>query len=106
RVFTYRPRQCDSTCPMVFVLHGAKRDGYAMLNSWQPLADLHKVILLSPQFEAKQWPKAAAYNHGDVKEQASREKWAFSAIEHIFDEVNDGQKDYVIFGQGSGGQFV
>jgi pimeloyl-ACP methyl ester carboxylesterase len=106
RVFTYRPKQCDSTCPMVFVLHGAKRDAYALLNAWQPLADLHKFIVLAPQFEARHWQKAAGYNQGDVKGEANREKWAYSAIEHVFDEVNDGQKDYVIFGQGAGGQFV
>ena len=26
KVYTYRPRQCDSNCPMVFVLAGVKRD--------------------------------------------------------------------------------
>ncbi|HEX7605545.1 MAG TPA: hypothetical protein VF348_02460, partial [Usitatibacter sp.] len=25
RVYTYRPRTCDSTCPIVIVLHGASR---------------------------------------------------------------------------------
>ena len=24
RVYTYRPRACDTTCPMVFVMHGSK----------------------------------------------------------------------------------
>jgi hypothetical protein len=107
RVFTYRPKKCDSTCPIVFVLHGAKRDAYPYMKEWGAIADLHSVIVIGPQFEDRLWPKAAAYNAGDVKEQAaSREKWTFSAIEHIFDEVRDGQKDYVLFGYGAGGQFV
>ena len=106
RVFTYRPRQCDTKCPIVFVLHGAKRDAYPYMKDWASVADDHKVILIGPQFEARHWPKAAAYNAGDVKEQPDREKWAFAAIEHIFDEVRDGQNDYVIFGHGAGAQLV
>ena len=106
RVFTYRPRQCDSTCPIVIVLHGVKRDAYQYLGYWTPIADLHKFIVVAPQFEGRYWPKAAGYNMGDVKDQPDREKWAYSAIEHIFDEVRDGQKDYVIFGHSAGGQFV
>jgi pimeloyl-ACP methyl ester carboxylesterase len=106
RVFTYRPKQCDSTCPIVIVLHGAKRDAYPYMKQWGSIADLHKVIVIGPQFEARHWPRAAAYNAGDVKEQPDREKWAFAAIEHIFEEVRDGQKDYVLFGHGAGAQFV
>jgi hypothetical protein len=106
RVFTYRPAKCDSRCPILFVLHGAKRDAYPYMKDWASVADDHKVILIGPQFEDRHWPKSSAYNAGDVKEQPSREKWAFSAIEHIFDEINDGQKDYVIFGHGAGAQFV
>ena len=106
RVFTYRPKQCDSTCPIMIVLHGAKRDAYPYMKEWASVADDHKLILIGPQFEARHWPKASAYNAGDVKEQPDREKWAFAAIEHIFDEVRDGQKDYVLFGHGAGAQMV
>jgi pimeloyl-ACP methyl ester carboxylesterase len=38
--------------------------------------------------------------------QADREKWAYSAIEHLFDEVRDGHNGYAIFGHSAGGQFV
>lgn len=106
RVFTYRPRQCDSTCPIMIVLHGSKRDAYPYMKDWASVADDHKMILIGPQFEDRHWPKSAAYNAGDVKDQPDREKWAFSAIEHIFDEVRDGQKDYVLFGHGAGAQLV
>ena len=30
RVFTYRPRQCDSACPILFALHGKQRAASAM----------------------------------------------------------------------------
>ena len=106
RVFTYRPKQCDETCPIVIVLHGAKRDAYPYMKDWGSIADERKVIVIGPQFEARHWPKSAGYNAGDVKEQADRAKWAFAAIEHLFDEVRVGQNDYVIFGHGAGAQFV
>jgi hypothetical protein len=106
RVFTYRPKACDTTCPILIVLHGAKRDAYPYMKDWASVADDHKVILIGPQFEERHWPKAAAYNEGDVKAQPGREGWVFAAIEHVFDEVRDGQKDYVIFGHGAGAQVV
>jgi pimeloyl-ACP methyl ester carboxylesterase len=106
RVFTYRPKQCDTTCPILVVLHGAKRDAYPYMKEWAAVADEHKVILIGPQFEARHWPGAAAYNAGDVKGEPDRQKWAFASIERIFDEVRDGQKDYVLFGHGAGAQLV
>jgi pimeloyl-ACP methyl ester carboxylesterase len=106
RVFTYRPKQCDTRCPIVIVLHGAKRDAYPYMKHWGAVADERNVIVIGPQFEARHWPKAAGYNAADVKEQPDREKWAFAAVEHIFDEVRDGQKDYVLFGHGAGAQLV
>jgi poly(3-hydroxybutyrate) depolymerase len=104
RVYTYRPRQCDSRCPIVFVLPGAKRDASAYRTHWELAADRSGFIVITPDFSA--WPKAAAYNLGDLAEQADREKWAFSVIEHLFDEVRDGQNDYRIFGHLAGAQFV
>ena len=106
RVFTYRPKQCDSKCPIMVVLHGAKRDAYPYMKEWASVADDHKMILIGPQFEARHWPRAAGYNAGDVKEQPDREKWVFAAIERIFDEVRDGQNEYVVFGHGAGAQVV
>ena len=106
RVYTYRARKCDETCPIVFVMHGMKRNAYDYLGYWEIIADAHNVIVIAPEFLQQRWPKAAAYNLGDVAEQRDREKWSFSAIEHLFDEVRAGQKDYAIFGHSAGGQFV
>jgi pimeloyl-ACP methyl ester carboxylesterase len=104
RVYTYRPRQCETRCPIVFVMHGAKRDASNYRTHWEFAADRYGFIVIAPEMHA--WPKAAAYNLGDVAAQDDREKWAFSMIEHLFDEVRDGQKDYRIFGHSAGGQFV
>ena len=105
-VYTYRPRKCDSRCPIVFVLHGTKRDASRYRDYWELLADRERVLIVAPTFSQNAWPRAAGYNLGGVAGQADREKWAFSAIEHLFDEVRDGHNGYAIFGHSAGGQFV
>ena len=104
KVYTYRPRQCDSNCPMVFVLAGVKRDASNYRQHWELAADRWGFIVVAPEFLS--WPKAAAYNLGDLAQQADREKWSYSVIEHLFDEMRVEQKDYRIFGHGAGAQFV
>lgn len=106
RVYTYRPRKCDTQCPILFVMAGEKRNAYDYLAHWELAADRHGFMVAAPEFAKDRWPRAAAYNLGDVAEQKDREKWTYSAIEHLFDEVRDGQKDYAIFGHSAGGQFV
>src|SRR5258708_4830409 len=106
RVYTYRPKACDTTCPIQFVLHGTKRNASNYRDHWTFLAARYKLLSVAPEFLGNQWPKAAGYNQGDVAAQPDREKWTFSAVEHIFDEGRDGQAQYAIFGHGAGGQFV
>ncbi|QJR14105.1 hypothetical protein [Usitatibacter palustris] len=106
RVYTYRPRACDTTCPIQIVLHGMSRNASKYRDDWELIADRYKILIVAPEFSTQYWPKAAKYNLGDVAEQTNPEKWTFSAIEHLFDEVRDGQKDYRIFGHSAGGQFV
>ena len=106
RVFTYRPRQCESTCPIVFAMHGKNRKGSNARDNWELAADRHGFIVVAPEFSEKHWPKAADYNLGGVADESNREKWAYSTIEHLFDEMRDGQKDYAIIGHSAGAQFV
>jgi poly(3-hydroxybutyrate) depolymerase len=106
RVYTYRPRKCDSTCPILFVMSGVKRNAYDYLGYWELISDRYNFIVIAPEFTNEHWPKAAAYSQGDVADNPNRERWSFSAIEHLFDEVRDGQKGYMIFGHSAGGQFV
>lgn len=106
RVYTYRPRSCDSTCPIQIVMHGAGRNAAAYRDYWELAADRYHFLVVAPEFSQRYWPKAAAYNLGDLAEQDNREKWTYSAVEHLFDEVRDGQAGYAIFGHSAGGQFV
>lgn len=106
RVYTYRPRKCDSGCPIMFVMHGMKRNAYDYIGHWELAADRWNFIVVAPEFLQAHWPRAAGYNLGGMKDEPNREKWAFAAIEHLFDEVRVDQKDYAIFGHSAGGQFV
>jgi poly(3-hydroxybutyrate) depolymerase len=106
RVYTYRPRKCDAKCPIQFVLHGVKRNASEYRDYWELLADKHGLIIVAPEFSQRHWSRAAGYNLGDVGRQADPQKWAFSAIEHLFDEVREGQADYRIFGHSAGAQFI
>src|SRR5258706_2143226 len=106
RVYTYRPRACDASCPMVIVMAGLKRNASAYRDYWELAADRYRFLVVAPEFTRELWPKAASYNLGGVGRESDREKWAFSAIEHLFDEMRDGQSSYVLFGHSAGGQFA
>lgn len=106
RVYTYRPRACDSKCPMWIVLHGMARNASALRDTWVDLADRYEFLVVAPEFSQKEWPRAAKYNLGDVAGNDNPEKWTYAAIDHLFEEMRDGQPDYRVFGHSAGGQFV
>src|SRR5262245_57566993 len=76
RVYTYRPRKCDSTCPILFSLPGEKRNAYDYLGHWELVADRNNFIVIAPEFLQKDWPKAASYELGGVEGEANKERWA------------------------------
>jgi pimeloyl-ACP methyl ester carboxylesterase len=106
RVYTYKPRKCDEKCPIQFVLHGLNRNASTYRDHWELPADNYGLVIVAPEFSQNHWKGAEGYNLGDVERQADREKWAFSAIEHLFDEVREGRTEYRIFGHSAGAQFV
>jgi len=106
RVYTYRPKKCDEKCPLQFVLHGLSRNASTYRDYWEIIADNYGLVIVAPEFSQTHWKGTAGYNLGDVESQPDREKWGFSAIEHLFDEVREGRTDYRIFGHSAGGQFV
>ena len=103
RVYTYRPAGCDASCPMVFSIHGVSRRASNYRDYWVDAADRYKLVVVAPEFSKQHWP---GYNEVDVRKEPDREKWAFSAIEHLFDQVGEGRKGYALFGHSAGGQFV
>ncbi len=103
RVYTYRPRACDSTCPMLIALHGATRKASDMRDYWELLADRYKFLVVTPEFTEEKYP-GDAYAIGGIGTDQNKEKWVIATVEHLFDEMRDGQAGYVLFGYSAGAQ--
>ena len=102
RVYTYRPAKCDAKCPLVITVHGVSRNASGYRDYWELAADRYNLVIVAPEFSREHW---AGFNEG-VRPNEPREKWAVSVIEHLFDEVGDGRKDYIVFGHSAGAQLV
>jgi poly(3-hydroxybutyrate) depolymerase len=106
-VYTYRPAACDAKCPLVIVMAGVHRDAERYRGYWEASADRYGLVIAAPELPNKTWRHAAAYNLGDMAAHPDDpSKWAYSAIEHLFDEIGEGRPGYVLFGHSAGGQFV
>src|SRR3982750_1555674 len=53
-VFTYRPRRCKSTCPIVFVLPGVQRNAGDYRSYWELKADKYEFLVVAVGFGQKQ----------------------------------------------------
>ena len=106
-VYTYRPESCDAKCPLVIVMHGVSRHASNYRGYWKAAADRYGLVIAAPEFSSRYWPRAAAYNLGDIAAHPhDPAKWSYSAVEHLFDEIAEGRTGYVLFGHSAGGQFV
>jgi hypothetical protein len=113
-VWYYRPSGFSSGSPLVFVMHGAKRDARRYRDEWAVYAEHAGFLLIVPEFSHKYYPGIREYNEGnlfDKKEKPIPEKdCAFTVIEHLFDFVKEAtgsqSPSYDIYGHSAGGQFV
>jgi len=113
-IWYLRPVDAKANAPLLFVLHGVGRDADRYIAEWVDIARAHGVVIVVPEFPAASFPKALAYNHGGLFDEAGnprpREAWAFSSIEPIFDAVKAREKlsagGYHIYGHSAGAQFV
>lgn len=102
--------------PILFSLHGSKRDGQAAVDYWKELAEKYGFIVIAPQFSLEYYPKEYDYRYGGVVsgsvflKPVPEEKWTLSAIEPIFDfvcnQLENESSTYDIWGHSAGGQFV
>lgn len=113
-VWYYVPEDAPPDAPVLFVMHGVKRDADRYRNEWMPHAQKHGFILVCPEFSEASFPGADAYNFGgtvDAKGHPQpREQWAFSFLDPIFDAVKAGTGNrsarYFLYGHSAGAQFV
>lgn len=114
RVWYQLPDRVTGATPVVFVMHGRGRDADRYRDEWSGLAAEHGYILIVPEFDNDGFPGSRSYNHGNFAgrngEPIPRERWSFSAIEPLFDEVlrlTGSEVDtYGIYGHSAGAQFV
>jgi hypothetical protein len=109
------PGDATPETPVVFVMHGWSRDVERYFADWSALAGEHGFVAVVPYFPVDDFPLAAHYNLGHVFDAHSGElrpqqKWTFSAIEPLFDEIvaklGSTQTEYTLYGHSAGSQFV
>jgi poly(3-hydroxybutyrate) depolymerase len=113
KVFFHRPQNWKVNGPIVIVMHGVKRDADRYCQQWTGAADKGNFLIVCPQFLEQEYP-TAAYQWGNMfdsnKQPIPREKWTFTAVEHLFDQIKSitgsTNQQYYLFGHSAGGQFV
>ena len=115
-VYVYVPWNIDvTTAPIMFMMHGAKRNAARYLAEWDQIAEQNRFIVVAPEFNRKSFPKSAQYTRGNVFEGANLDRnpenlWTFSAIEPLFDfivkQLNGKQQNYTLYGHSAGSQFA
>jgi hypothetical protein len=114
RVWYHRPETVTPTTPVLFVMHGVKRDADRYRDEWSAIAEQRGFMLVVPEFSDRDFPGAASYNLGFVLDDRGhrqpRERWSFSVIESLFDAVRamtgTRVETYDLYGHSAGAQFV
>lgn len=110
----FLPEEGAADAPVVFVLHGVKRNGEDYFNDWRPHAQKRGFVLIAPEFSQASFPGDEGYIYGNTVDRQGRPlpraAWSFSMIEPIFAAVRERAglhaQDYAIFGHSAGAQFV
>ncbi len=114
KVYTYLPSGVDpATAPIVFVMHGVRKNADAYRDVWIEHADHYHFIVVAPRFDAVQWG-AGAYSYASVVDRdgviQDPSRWSFSVIEHLFDAIRmtlrNTTPQYFLYGHSEGAQFV
>jgi poly(3-hydroxybutyrate) depolymerase len=116
KVWAYKPTEYSSTSKVLFVMHGTNRDADRYRDEWTEIAQKHNLLLIVPQFNTEDFPRALGYNLGNVftnntyNQINARDIWSYSAIEPLFDFVKEKygntSSNYRLYGHSAGSQFV
>lgn len=114
KVYLARPVGLAADRPIVFVMHGVRRNADEYRDQWYDLAEEHDFLVVVPEFSDDDFPGAEAYDYGNVYDEAGgvkpRSTWAFETIEPIFDDVRRRYgmtaEAYSIYGHSAGARFV
>jgi dienelactone hydrolase len=112
-VWTHSPKGFGPDTPIVFVMHGVKRNGKSYRDAWAPHSRKEGFLLLVPEFPEDEYP-GEAYQQGRLRDRKGKplppEQWTFSVIEKLFDQAKaitgSRVEKYYLYGHSAGGQFV
>ena len=118
----YLPSRQNAESPVIFVMHGAKRNADSYLKNFAPIAERHNAIAIAPEFSKKFYPKSIHYTLGVGKNKPvsgrkyRSEQWLepyeylYNEIEHLFEgikqKLNLDACGYYLYGHSAGGQFI
>ncbi len=108
KVFSAEAETAAPDAPIVFVMHGVRRNADDYRDNWIDIAREYQLRVYAPEFDSKNFPGAKNYNLGGVNAGASHS--AFDAVEPLFEYLGSTRgitnRGYIIFGHSAGAQFV
>lgn len=122
----YKPENFTSESAVIYVVPGAGRNGNDYRDAWIERSEKYNVLVLSPEYSEKNYPRASSYNLGgmisDVKFNEERtavtsfktsknpNEWIFNDFDRIFNltkaKLNLKTDTYDLFGHSAGGQIL
>lgn len=114
KVWYTLPDKAGKETPIVFALHGMTRTAEATRDAWAPAANERGMIVVTPEFDTKSYPKAAQYNLGNTQDGNGKaipaDQWTYRVIEELFDEMKkrtgSTASEYSLYGHSAGAQFA
>jgi pimeloyl-ACP methyl ester carboxylesterase len=115
-VFYYKPKSYQSDSPIIMVMPGAGRTGDKNRNRWIAAAEQYGLLVLSPAYAKKDYPKSANYNLARMVKgtadnyvtQPNAADWIFNDFDRIFDlavqVTGSKQTQFDVFGHSAGAQ--
>lgn len=113
----FLPDSLGPATRLVVVLHGMLRNADEYIDDWVDWASTHDRVVVSPRFDAFDWPGSLGYNLGNVfRKEGSNGRlnpdaeWSFTAVEGLARSIAgtlalaDGAFD--LWGHSAGAQFV
>jgi len=118
-VYYHVPANATNQTPILFVFHGAGRDGSDSRTALIEEANAFNFIVIAPEFSEANYPDGDAYNLGNIFIDGDNPSastlnddaiWSFSSIEPLFDlikfRIGSAVDTYDMFGHSAGAQFV
>lgn len=120
-VHYHMPSNFEFDSKVLFVLHGAGRNGDDYRNAWIANSEKYKVLVLSLEYSENHYPGFWSYNLGGMitdvniqdrtfKVNQNANEWLYNDFDRIFSKVKKVLKltanEYDMFGHSAGGQLL